>query len=165
MGTVPASAGASSDLALEFTREVGSCLRLWARLRPAMIVEAGGGDRAVVGLTAGRWAVLALLVVVSMATFAAGAAADSGHAQQAPRMHFGDRVKVATVCFSVTNPAGGQSTLYGLRYTDTRAAGRSVDTGDRSGAWDCVFDGELGLLAHVVGGEGAGCSRLRRLLV
>ena len=28
------------------------------------------------------------------------------------------RVQVATVCFSVTNPAGGQSTLYGLRYTD-----------------------------------------------
>jgi pimeloyl-ACP methyl ester carboxylesterase len=75
-------------------------------------------------MTEGRWAVLALLVVVSMATFAAGAAADSGHAQQAPRMHFGDRVKVATVCFSVTNPEGGQSTLYGLRYTDT---GRPVD--------------------------------------
>lgn len=70
-------------------------------------------------LVAGRWAVLALLVVVSMATFAVAAAADSGRAQQTPRMHFGDRVKVATVCFSVTNPAGGQSTPYGLRYTDT----------------------------------------------
>lgn len=39
-------------------------------------------------------------------------------------MHFGNRVKVATVCFGVTNPAGGQSTLYGLRYTDR---GRPVD--------------------------------------
>jgi pimeloyl-ACP methyl ester carboxylesterase len=75
-------------------------------------------------MTGVRWAVLALLVVVSMATIAAGAAADSEHAQQPPRMHFGDRVKVATVCFSVTNPAGGQSPLYGLRYTDT---GRPVD--------------------------------------
>jgi pimeloyl-ACP methyl ester carboxylesterase len=36
-------------------------------------------------------------------------------------MHFGDRVRPATVCFSVTNPAGGQSTLYGLRYTDRGA--------------------------------------------
>ena len=84
-----------------------------------------GGEQPGRRMTEGRWAVLALLVVVSMATFAARRERrDSGHAQQAPRMHFGDRVKVATVCFNVTNPAGGQSTLYGLRYTDT---GRPVD--------------------------------------
>ena len=28
-------------------------------------------------------------------------------------------MSVATVCFHVTDPAGGQSTLYGLRYVDT----------------------------------------------
>ena len=42
-------------------------------------------------MTEGRWAVLALLVMVRVATFAAGVAADSGHAQQTPRMHFVDR--------------------------------------------------------------------------
>ena len=36
-------------------------------------------------------------------------------------MHFGGRVAMTTVCFSVTNPAGGQSTLYGLRYIDRGA--------------------------------------------
>ena len=36
-------------------------------------------------------------------------------------MHFGDRVDTTTVCFSVTNPAGGQSILYGLRYVDPSA--------------------------------------------
>jgi pimeloyl-ACP methyl ester carboxylesterase len=59
---------------------------------------------------------VALLVLAGMAGFATSAAADGAHGQQAPRMHFGDRVKLTTVCFSVTNPAGGQSTLYGLRY-------------------------------------------------
>jgi pimeloyl-ACP methyl ester carboxylesterase len=33
-------------------------------------------------------------------------------------MLFDHRMRMATVCFAVTNPAGGQSTLYGLRYTD-----------------------------------------------
>jgi hypothetical protein len=46
---------------------------------------------------------------------AAGAAADAQ-----PEMHFDHRIRTATVCFGVTNPAGGQSTLYGLRYTDRR---------------------------------------------
>jgi len=64
---------------------------------------------------------VALLVLLGVATFAAGAAADSTRGQEAPRMHFGDRVKLTTVCFSVTNPAGGQSTLYGLRYIDRGA--------------------------------------------
>jgi pimeloyl-ACP methyl ester carboxylesterase len=68
-----------------------------------------------------------------MATFAPGAAAHGRHGSSskrggssasAPMMHFGNRVKMATVCFAVTNPAGGQSTLYGLRYTDT---GRPVN--------------------------------------
>jgi hypothetical protein len=72
---------------------------------------------------AGRLAI-AILVMLSMAAFAAGAAAHGRHGAKTPMMHFGNRVKVATVCFGVTNPAGGQSTLYGLRYTDT---GRPVD--------------------------------------
>jgi pimeloyl-ACP methyl ester carboxylesterase len=64
---------------------------------------------------------VALLVLAGMAAFATSAAADGTHDQPAPRMHFGDRVKLTTVCFSVTNPAGGQSTLYGLRYIDRGA--------------------------------------------
>jgi pimeloyl-ACP methyl ester carboxylesterase len=67
---------------------------------------------------------IAILVMLSAAAFAAGAAAHGRHGARAPMMHFGNRVKVATVCFGVTNPAGGQSMLYGLRYTDT---GRPVD--------------------------------------
>jgi pimeloyl-ACP methyl ester carboxylesterase len=65
-----------------------------------------------------RSAMVALLVFAGMAASATSAAADGTHGQQAPRMHFGDRVTLTTVCFSVTNPAGGQSTLYGLRYID-----------------------------------------------
>jgi pimeloyl-ACP methyl ester carboxylesterase len=42
----------------------------------------------------------------------------TGSDQSAPRMLFNHRMTVATVCFAVTNPAGGQSMLYGLRYTD-----------------------------------------------
>ena len=69
----------------------------------------------------GRSAVVALLALLCLGALAARAAADGTHGHEAPRMHFGDRVRVAPVCFSVTNPAGGQSTLYGLRYTDRGA--------------------------------------------
>ena len=63
----------------------------------------------------GRSALVVLLVLLGTAMFAAGAVADGTDGQQAPRMHFGGRVATTTVCFSVTNPAGDQSTLYGLR--------------------------------------------------
>lgn len=61
---------------------------------------------------------VSILTAMVMATCSAGAAAAprTPH-QRVPRMHFGHRISVATVCFGVTNPAGGQSTLYGLRYT------------------------------------------------
>jgi pimeloyl-ACP methyl ester carboxylesterase len=36
----------------------------------------------------------------------------------APRMVFGDKMRVASVCLPVTNPAGGTSVLYGQRFTD-----------------------------------------------
>jgi pimeloyl-ACP methyl ester carboxylesterase len=68
-----------------------------------------------------RSTVVVLLVFLSIAAFAADAAVASTRTQRAPRMHFGDRVGITTVCFSVTNPAGGQSTLYGLRYIDRGA--------------------------------------------
>ena len=68
-----------------------------------------------------RSAMVALLVLLGTAVFATGAVADGTDGQQAPRMHFGGRVAITTVCFSVTNPAGGQSTLYGLRYIDRGA--------------------------------------------
>jgi pimeloyl-ACP methyl ester carboxylesterase len=63
---------------------------------------------------------VALLCFIGVVAVSAGEAWGA----QMPAMHFGHRVKVATVCFGVTNPAGGQSTLYGLRYTDSR---RPVD--------------------------------------
>ena len=34
------------------------------------------------------------------------------------RMHFNHRMRIETVCFSVTNLAGSQSTLYGQRFID-----------------------------------------------
>ena len=38
----------------------------------------------------------------------------------APRMVFNNKMTVASVCLPVTNPAGGQSLLYGQRFTDGR---------------------------------------------
>ena len=64
---------------------------------------------------------VALLVLLVTAVFATGAVANGTEGQRAPRMHFGGRVAITTVCFSVTNPAGGQSTLYGSRYIDRGA--------------------------------------------
>jgi hypothetical protein len=69
----------------------------------------------------GRSGVVALLALLCLGAFAAGAAAHGTHGHWVPRMHFADRVRVATVCFSVTNPEGGRSPLYGLRYTDRGA--------------------------------------------
>jgi pimeloyl-ACP methyl ester carboxylesterase len=40
----------------------------------------------------------------------------------APRMVFGDKMRVASVCLPVTNPAGGTSVLYGQRFTDGPAS-------------------------------------------
>jgi pimeloyl-ACP methyl ester carboxylesterase len=48
------------------------------------------------------------------------ALASVGHAATAkvPQMRFDKRMTVETACFTVTNPTGGTSTLYGRRYTD-----------------------------------------------
>jgi pimeloyl-ACP methyl ester carboxylesterase len=65
---------------------------------------------------------LLLLVVVALIAAVGVAAQSAGDALAAgrPEMHFDHRMRIATICFRVTNPAGGQSKLYGLRYTDTR---------------------------------------------
>jgi len=57
----------------------------------------------------------ASVLVIGVVALSAGEALGT----EMPAMHFDHRVTVATVCFSVTNPAGGQSPLYGLRYTDS----------------------------------------------
>ncbi len=36
----------------------------------------------------------------------------------APRMRFDNNMHIVSVCFPVTNPAGGTSVLYGQRFTD-----------------------------------------------
>jgi pimeloyl-ACP methyl ester carboxylesterase len=54
---------------------------------------------------------LAVAVLLSAGTHAAGAASE-------PRMQFDKRMRMQSVCFTVTNPSGGQSTLYGQRITD-----------------------------------------------
>jgi pimeloyl-ACP methyl ester carboxylesterase len=40
----------------------------------------------------------------------------------APRMVFNNKMAVTSVCLPVTNPAGGQSLLYGQRFTDGRTS-------------------------------------------
>src|SRR6185312_11837687 len=54
---------------------------------------------------------LAAIVVAVMCAQAAQAA-------PAPRMHFDDQLIVRTACFSVVNPQGTRSVLYGQRFTD-----------------------------------------------
>jgi pimeloyl-ACP methyl ester carboxylesterase len=61
-----------------------------------------------------------VMTALAMVTCTAGAAASPGGQRGVPEMHFGHRVSVAPVCFAVTNPAGGESDLFGLRYTDSR---------------------------------------------
>ena len=67
---------------------------------------------------------LAIGVAVSLAAGLATLApvASSGAAQRRaePAMHFNRDMRVETVCFAVTNPAGSQSILFGKRYTDGR---------------------------------------------
>ncbi len=89
---------------------------------------------AVVSVTS---ACLATVGAACLATVGAGSAAASAthagagsavasatHSAPMPRMHFDHRIRVETVCFSVTNPAGSRSILYGLRYTDTHGSVR-----------------------------------------
>ena len=44
--------------------------------------------------------------------------AQGAGAADAPQMHFDKKMTVESVCFTVTNPSLGQSTLYGQRFTD-----------------------------------------------
>jgi pimeloyl-ACP methyl ester carboxylesterase len=61
----------------------------------------------------------ALIAVLVLATFAAlQGATEAAAAASAPQMRFDKKMKVDAVCFTVTNPSLGQSTLYGQRYTD-----------------------------------------------
>jgi pimeloyl-ACP methyl ester carboxylesterase len=57
------------------------------------------------------------LAVALMATSAAGSAT-AAQAAPPPRMHFDDQLSVRTACFSVVNPQGTHSVLYGQRFTD-----------------------------------------------
>ncbi|MGH2882557.1 MAG: alpha/beta hydrolase, partial [Solirubrobacteraceae bacterium] len=67
---------------------------------------------------------LALVVSVVLAS-ASAASAFALHVTgpaSAPRMVFDHKMHVAPVCLPVTNPAGGQSLLYGQRFTDGPAS-------------------------------------------
>ena len=61
-------------------------------------------------------ALIAALVVAVFAAFQAGA--EPAGAASSPQMHFDKYMTVQSVCFTVTNPSLGQSTLYGQRFTD-----------------------------------------------
>ncbi len=76
----------------------------------------------------GSWSVAIAVVLAAVCITTPGAAsavASKSHSQAEPRMHFDRRMRVETVCFSVTNPAGSKSTLYGQRYTDGRVSFRT----------------------------------------
>jgi pimeloyl-ACP methyl ester carboxylesterase len=62
-------------------------------------------------------AVACLSVLIAMVAAGSAVAMMTG-GETTPRMHFNHRMRVDTVCFSVTNPAGSRSVLYGQRYTD-----------------------------------------------
>ena len=60
-------------------------------------------------------------LALTMTLIAAGLAAVSAQAAQAapaPRMHFDDQLSVRTACFSVVNPQGTRSVLYGQQFSD-----------------------------------------------
>src|SRR4051812_41246657 len=62
---------------------------------------------------------VALTALASLAiTATAGATAE-------PQMHFDKRMAVKSVCFTVTNPRGTPSVLYGRRYTDGPVSART----------------------------------------
>ena len=61
-------------------------------------------------------ALIAALALVTCAFLQAGA--QPAGAATAPQMHFDKYMNVQSVCFTVTNPSLGQSTLYGQRFTD-----------------------------------------------
>src|SRR4051812_46484856 len=60
------------------------------------------------------------LVLASLAALIAsiGVAAPGAATAKEPQMKFDSKMTVQTACFTVTNPEGGQSTLYGQRYID-----------------------------------------------
>ncbi|TMM24739.1 MAG: alpha/beta hydrolase, partial [Actinobacteria bacterium] len=62
---------------------------------------------------------VALIAALVLAVFAAlQAGAQPAGAASSPQMHFDSKMKVESVCLTVTNPSLGQSTLYGQRFTD-----------------------------------------------
>jgi pimeloyl-ACP methyl ester carboxylesterase len=70
-----------------------------------------------------RRTVLAFLAAVGLTAFATVTpAASAAVAKPVPAMHFNHDMRVETVCFSVINPAGSQSTLYGQRFTDGKVS-------------------------------------------
>jgi pimeloyl-ACP methyl ester carboxylesterase len=67
-----------------------------------------------------------LLAAVGVALFAAGSPVVSAAINKPrPSMRFDRHMRVETVCFSVTNPAGTQSTLFGQRFTDGDVSSRT----------------------------------------
>ena len=62
---------------------------------------------------------LLLIAALVLAMFAAlQAGAQAARAASSPQMRFDSKMKVESVCFTVTNPSLGLSTLYGQRFTD-----------------------------------------------
>jgi pimeloyl-ACP methyl ester carboxylesterase len=49
-------------------------------------------------------------------------------APAAPRMHFDNQVRIRTACFSVVNPQGSRSVLYGQRFTDGASSSAKTPT-------------------------------------
>src|SRR3984885_11520163 len=65
-----------------------------------------------------RLALAASAALVAMASTADAFALKVPGPPNAPRMVFNDKMKVTSICLPVTNPAGGQSLLYGQRFSD-----------------------------------------------
>jgi pimeloyl-ACP methyl ester carboxylesterase len=85
------------------------------------ISRRGGGFRLAVLITAG-------LAFAALSPAAQAFTLPVTGPSSAPRMVFNSQMKVVSVCLPVTNPTGGQSVLYGQRFTDgpTRASAPAI---------------------------------------
>jgi hypothetical protein len=62
-------------------------------------------------------------LALAVALIAAALTAPTAHAAApAPRMHFDNQLVVRTACFSVVNPHGTKSLLYGQHFSDGHVA-------------------------------------------
>ncbi len=97
----------------------------WLRSRPSEGRLAGGraGVRDRAARVCGVVALVAALAIVTSATGADAFTLPVSGPSNAPSMLFDAQMQAVSVCLPVTNPEGGQSVLYGQRFSDGPVSG------------------------------------------